>query len=121
MHIDTVGSSKCGRCCKPIQDVFLNSARKEKSEGKSMVLKCTSNDTDQIRHHCFIVTLIDSVDNDDHGLESPRHRSNWIDDQFSELAFMRPMDDHIVRKQDFFDVLSHFWDGECQFVRQCRS
>ena len=119
VQIQAVGSSKHRRCCEAIQDVFFNSASEEKPEGGSVLSKCTSNDTDQICHHLFIVALIYSIDDDDHSLERPCHRPNWINNQFPKLAFMRQMDDHLVCQQGFFNVWSRFRDRECQMVRQC--
>jgi hypothetical protein len=121
MQIQAVGSSEHRRCCEAIQDVFFDSASEEKSEGESVLSKCTSNDTDEVRHHLFIVALIDSIHDDDHGWERSSHRPNWIDDQFLKLALMRLMDDHIVRQQGFIDVQPRFWDRQRQIVCQCRN
>jgi hypothetical protein len=46
--------------------MFLNSAGEEKSERKSVVSKCASDDIDEIRHHRSIIALVESINDDDH-------------------------------------------------------
>jgi hypothetical protein len=48
--------------------VLLDSAREENAKGQSTVPACIGYDLNEFRHQFFVIALIESVDNDDHGL-----------------------------------------------------
>jgi len=61
-----IGRSEGFRYGELSPDVFLDSASEEKPKGKWMVTKSLSDDLDKLLNQIFIITFIESVDDDDH-------------------------------------------------------
>ena len=99
--------------------MFFDSAGEEKAEGKLMVSKCMSNDTNKFGGHLCVVTLIKSVDDDDHGSARLCHRLHRFNDQFLELRFKRPIVNITILPQGILDVWPRGRDRERKIVRKC--
>src|ERR1700689_3177280 len=70
--------STCCKWCKFLPDMFLDSAGEEKSEGKCTVLGCTNENLNELRNLFAIITLIESINDDDRRTDKPCHRPNWL-------------------------------------------
>ena len=108
---------KCWRGRKPFTDMFLDSAGEEKSEGKLVV---SSDDLDKLPNHRSIITLVESIDDDDHRLGKTLDRPHGFSDQYSKLVVEGSMKDTGVPPNNIFDIRSSGWDREGEVIGKCR-
>ena len=89
---------------KFLPDVFLKSTGDEEPQGKLTVCSGTGKDLDEICDRTFVIALIKSVDNNDHGEDGLCQRHNWVDHQTFELPTERPISNKRVALQDTLNV-----------------
>src|ERR1700683_3968083 len=83
------------RCRSPklLADMFFNSARHNNTEREVRVqLECTDNHLDKPSHQIFVIALIESINDNDHGPTQTGWKRisrchHWLNNQSLELVF----------------------------------
>jgi hypothetical protein len=84
--------------------MFLDTTGENETQRVSVICYRMCDDLDEVCNHAFIITLVESIYDKDHRGSRHACRPNWINDQFLELVFERPMKDMMIPLQGAFDI-----------------
>src|ERR1700685_1198949 len=106
--------------------MFLNSACEENTKGKLVIpLACIGNDLDEFRHQLFIITLIKSINQDDHSCRWFEvricHRQHRFNQQLLELVSKRSSCSIRVIMNDALYEWFGGGDRNGKLIRECRN